>query len=212
MNEPQPIFIFSMVRSGSTLLQRILGAHPEIAIVGETHLLVPLLYAFKPKTVYAEYAHEVITQASADLVKTLPRGKQDYDEALRHFVMDVYGRAAGRPARYIVDKTPRYALLASEILELFPQGKFIFLWRNPLAIVASIMSSFHHGKWNMHHNAILLERGLQNLVQTRSTHKNSSFGLRYEDLVAQPEATLHPLFDYLELPFDERVLTRFRQV
>jgi hypothetical protein len=51
------------------------------------------------------------------------------------FGIDLYTRAAGE-ARYFLDKTPRYHYVVDDLFRVFPEAKTIFLWRNPLAIVA----------------------------------------------------------------------------
>ena len=48
-----PIFIFSLPRAGSTLLQRVLMGHPEIASIAEPWLLLPLMYVQKEHGVLA---------------------------------------------------------------------------------------------------------------------------------------------------------------
>jgi len=49
------IFIISQPRSGSTLLQRILGGHPEIQTSAETWLLLHPTYAFRDSGIETEY-------------------------------------------------------------------------------------------------------------------------------------------------------------
>lgn len=53
-----PLFLFSLPRSGSTLAQRMLAAHPAVATVTEPWILLPFLYARKEEGVYAEYRHD----------------------------------------------------------------------------------------------------------------------------------------------------------
>ena len=54
----KPIFLICSPRTGSTLLQRILASHSKISSEGETHLLLPLLYAIRKEGVYSEYNHQ----------------------------------------------------------------------------------------------------------------------------------------------------------
>jgi len=65
--EIKPIFVFSLPRSGSTLMQRILGSSTEISTVSEPWILLPLFYALKKEGVYAEYGHDVLVDAVEDL-------------------------------------------------------------------------------------------------------------------------------------------------
>ena len=43
----KPIFIFSITRSGSTLLQRVIAAHEGVATVSEPWVLLPYLYTLR---------------------------------------------------------------------------------------------------------------------------------------------------------------------
>ena len=52
------IFIISQPRAGSTLLQRILGGHPEIHTAAEPWIMLHPLYALKSKGCSAEYNAE----------------------------------------------------------------------------------------------------------------------------------------------------------
>src|SRR5665213_3086127 len=56
----RPIFIFSISRSGSTLLQRVLAAHPEVATVSEPWLLLPFVYSMRTEGVIADYVHPLL--------------------------------------------------------------------------------------------------------------------------------------------------------
>src|SRR5436190_10218489 len=143
----RPIFLFSVSRSGSTLLQRVIAAHDGVATVSEPWLLIPHAYTLRPDGVRAEYIHRLLVSAIGDFVEELPNGLDDYRREIREFAIRLYEKAAGSDARYFVDKSP-YNLVADEIIRLFPDGKFIFLWRNPLSIMASIIETFHEGRWS----------------------------------------------------------------
>ncbi len=54
----KPLFLFTLPRSGSTLCQRVLAAHPQIATTTEPHLLLPFFYAFKERELYGHYHQE----------------------------------------------------------------------------------------------------------------------------------------------------------
>ena len=140
-----PIFIFSLPRSGSTLLQRVLMSHSQIASVAEPWLMLPFCYAHKKKGVLAEYSHSVSTDAFADFINNLPNGENDYFEALNEFACTLYQKQCMNNETYFLDKTPRYYFIVPEILEIFPDAKFIFLFRNPLHVMSSIIQTWCDG-------------------------------------------------------------------
>jgi len=208
----QPIFLFSLPRAGSTLLQRMLGAHEEIATASEPWLLLPLLYTLKGDGARAEYSHKLAVTAIEDLYGLFPQGQADYLAEIRALALRLYAKAARREARYFLDKTPRYHLVAGEIIKLFPEAKHIFLWRHPLAMLGSYVEFFGHGRWNLYGYRIDLFRGLENLLGAYGQAREKVHALRYEDLIADRAAALQKLFAYLELRCDERVGETFSQV
>lgn len=210
--EPTPLFILSLPRSGSTLAQRILAAHEPIATASEPWLLLPYLYTLQERGVYAEYGHRVLVQAVKDFYAVLPNGRSDYVAEIRRFALRLYEKASPEGTRYFLDKTPRYHLISDEMIAAFPDGKYIFLWRNPLAVVASIMETWAGGKWNLYRFKVDLFDGIDNLVRTYERHEDKAHAVRYEELITNPEETWSEVFRYLDLPFDRSALDRFEDV
>ena len=212
-----PLFIFSLPRSGSTLTQKILGTHPEITTVGEPWILLPYLYTLKEQGAYAEYGHHLAAQAIEQFCLELPNGKADYQAEIRALVLRLYDKvarnnqAASTPAKYFLDKTPRYALVAEEIIQLFPEAKFILLWRNPLAIAASMMTTWSNNKWNLYRYRIDLFDGLANLVSIAEKYSDRLHILQYENLLLNPQVELQKICDYLDISFNQELLSRFSQ-
>lgn len=199
MNEITPIFLFSLPRSGSTLAQRILAGHPDIDTVSEPHILLPLIYALRQDGVYAEYNHKLAAMAIEDFCQELDQGRQDYYQEIKRFATSLYRSASRKKARYFLEKTPRYSLVVDEIMEIFPEGKFVFLWRNPLAVIASIMQQSKGGHWFLYGTKIDLCTGLDNLVTAYARDPGRSISVRYEDLLADLEGERSRILGYLEL-------------
>jgi len=207
-----PVFLFSLPRSGSTLLQRILAAHSAIATASEPWLLLPLLDSQFGSHSPVDFGRDQYVQARKDFCALLPDGQQDYREAVRRFVLYLYSRASGPSSRYFIDKTPRYHRIASEIADTFPDGKFIFLWRHPLAIAASMMETWSAGKWNLYRFEQDLNCGLANLVSLYRRREGSVLAVRYEDLLANPEVEVLRILRYLDLPFERQMVEKFGTV
>ena len=195
----RPVFLLSVPRSGSTLLQRLLATHPAIATVSEPWILLPLLSQLNERGIYAPYAHNVAVRALDDFAAELPNGKDDLRLALRRFALDLYSRVARSDARYFLDKTPRYHLVIDELIRTFPDAKFIFLWRNPLAVLSSITRTWTRNRWYPYHYTLDLYYGLPNLLRCRAELGDDAVSVAYEDLVADPENTMRAVFGYLEL-------------
>jgi hypothetical protein len=204
----RPIFILSTQRAGSTLLQRILGSHEAIGTASEPWFLLPLLYSVREKGAGAEYNHATMVGGVVGFAEQyLPRGVDSYLEAIHDLTLRLYGEAApGKP--YFLDKTPRYYLVADDLLRVFPEGKFIFLFRNPLAIAASMIETWADGNWNLdHHSSDLF--GLARLSETYEANSERAVGVRYEELLTQPLQAVTRLLEYIGLPADETIVQRF---
>jgi hypothetical protein len=208
-----PIFLLSPPRAGSTLTQRVLGAHEAIATVSEPWLLLAPLYAIREGGAYAEYRHFLSRLALADFCRELPNGRDDYLSAVRTMALRLYAVAGNKPAaRYFLDKTPPYSLIVDDIVRAFPEAKLLFLWRNPLAIVASEVAGLRRGRWRLHHVKVQLYEGLANLVAARQRLADRSCAVQYERLVTDPDSEWPRVFAYLGLSYDPGVLERFREV
>jgi hypothetical protein len=193
-------------------LQRLIAAHEEVATVSEPWLLLPLLYTLKRSGIYSEYGHKILVAAVEDLCNELPSGKDDYYDCIRSFALDIYKKASAGSARYFLDKTPRYHLIVDDLVSLFPNAKFIILWRNPLAVVSSIIETWGGGNWNLYRFKVDLFAGLTRLVSAFESYPDLFLSLRYEDVVNNAEVELMRVFDFLELEFDTSTIERFTDV
>jgi Sulfotransferase family len=206
----QPIFLFSISRSGSTLVQRIIGAHEGVATASEPWLLLPQAYTLRPRGVDAEYVHPLLVTAIEDFCAGLPGGRDDYLDELRGFVLRLYEKAAGDGAAYFLDKTPPYCLVAEEIMRLFPEGKFVFLWRNPLSVVASMIETW--GPWHPTFMTSDLFIGLPRLIATYEANRERVHAARFEDLTGGDEGRWRELMDYLGIEFEPEALANFSKI
>lgn len=210
---PIPIFIFSLPRSGSTLAQKILSSHPDVASLAEPWLLLPLVYALRDEGIYTEYAQCLGGKAIREFIRELPAGEPDYYTAVGDFVRRLYGSAVGDGVPYFLDKTPRYHLILNEILDIFPGAKCILLWRNPLAIAASILDTWgKNGRWNLYRYKIDLYKGIENLVEAAKNRPERFIQINYEDMISNPAIVWPKIFSYLRLDYDPSVLDRYSAV
>jgi hypothetical protein len=174
-------------------------------------LLLPLLYAQREFGSAAEYNQAFCRQAISEFLNQSKAGQDSYDEGVRLFARHLYSTIVSRdPATYFLDKTPRYHMVSEDILRIFPDAKYVFLWRNPLAIVASLVNSWCGGNFLVHRYRKDLEGGLFSLIDAYGKTDNA-VSVRYEDLVAEPEATLDVILSYLGLHDSASILQAFAQ-
>jgi hypothetical protein len=206
----QPIFIFSAVRSGSTLVQRILAAHDGVATASEPWLLLPLASTLRRTGVDGGYLHPLTFDAIEDFSAELPGGREEYMRELRELALRLYARAAGPDARYFVDKSPPYCFVAEEIMRLFPEGKFVFLWRNPLSIVSSIVETWEPWRPTLFREDLFA--GVPRLADAYRANRTRAHAVRFEDLLSGDDGHWHELTAYLGIEFKPDALSSFSDV
>jgi hypothetical protein len=196
MRTVRPIFILSLPRSGSTLLQRLLMADGRCASFGEPSLLLRFLGQGDVMARRATYGEMLVETAMGDIRDRWSGFDETYRRGVRDLMLSVYdGLAEGKP--WFLDKTPRYSLIAEELMQTFPDAKFIVLWRHPLAVAASMASTFGKGWWNPDEFAIDLHEGLDRLLRFCNAHAEKVFQMRYEDLVVDTAEVLEGLGNFL---------------
>ena len=193
-------FIISQPRAGSTLLQRLLATHPQIQTIGEPWLAIPFVYALRETGISAEYIHISLAQGFGEFVAALPGGRREYFREARLFLERLQDRISQPGKTWFVDKTPRYHLILDELAEMFPDAKFIVLWRNPLAVVASILNTWKNGRFDLRFYEQDIFKGPLNILSFVQKRAVDLCEVRFEDLVVHPEAAVRRITDFLEVP------------
>ncbi|WP_269526169.1 sulfotransferase family protein [Coraliomargarita parva] len=212
----RPIFILSIPRSGSTLLQRILTGTSECATLGETSLLLRLLGEPKDISRYSSYREQNIEIAKDDIRKNWNGFDDSYRRHVRFLMEDIYTNLA-EGKRFFIDKTPRYTLIIDEIYKTFPDAYYILLFRHPLAVAASLSNTFRSGHWWLDNHRADLTTALDKLYAFHKAHEATPnvTSIRYEDLVADNKRTLLKINEMLgikefETPEDVQLSTTNR--
>lgn len=206
-----PLFLFSLPRSGSTLLQRVLASHEKIETKAEPWFLLPMFYAARENGVYAEYSHRGAFIALRDYTDELPNQKDDYFEAVRQAAYVLYNKALESPetTRFFLDKTPRYSLISEEIIQTFPEAKYIILWRNPLSVVTSIVETWGKGLWDLDNYKVDVFLGQMSLLKTYEKHRGNLLAIQYESFIEAPLVELEKIGSYLGIEFSEAEISAF---
>jgi len=200
MTKVEALFLFSLPRAGSTLLQRMLAAHPAVATTSEPWLLLPFFDAMiHEDSTFSIYGHALATQAVRDFSEELAGGWQSYEREVADLALRLYAKASSPESSYFLDKTPRYHIISHRILRLFPQAKAILLVRHPLAVVASMVETFADGKWYLYGSRVDLYAGLESLLACYEEFQERILLVRYEDIVYDPETQMRRVYAYLGL-------------
>lgn len=194
------LFLISPPRSGSTLMQRMIGSHSEVFTHPEPHLMTPLAHlGFYESVDRAPYDHINSAEAVRLFVKGLPRGEEDYLDALRAYAHTLYGRMLEPTGkRFFLDKTPANALVTEFLARVYPDAKYVVLTRHPLAIFSSYANSFFDGDWRAAHGFNpIIERYVPAIARFVRQRRVPLIHVRYEDVVQAPEDHLARIFAFL---------------
>ena len=211
-NDIEPIFLLSLPRSGSTLLQKILMSHSKISSTAECWFLLPLVYSYKTSGTLSAYSHITTYTAIKDMINILPNKEQDYYRFLGEFASKIYSNLSSPNSEYYLDKTPRYYLIIPELIKMFPKAKFIFLFRNPVQIFASFISTYGNNRFKMFQSNVNYQgiiNGPKLLSDGYESLKENSYGIQYEEFITDPQKHLKDLLHYLNLEYEEEMLEKF---
>jgi tetratricopeptide (TPR) repeat protein len=186
-----PVFVCGMFRSGSTLLEQMLAAHPAVTAGGE-------LDFFPSRVPLAALTEPIATELSA-----LAAGYRQ--------MLD----ATFPGAEVVTNKRPDNFLYLGLILTLFPRARVLYTRRQPLDNCLSVY--FQQLGPGFHYANELLDIGHFYLQQQRLLeHWQRVFAdnilvVEYEQLVTEPREQLAQVLDFLGLPWNEGCLN-FSQV
>jgi hypothetical protein len=201
------IFAIGTPRSGTTLVQRVLAGHSKIFATAEPWIMLHPLYALRDAGHTADYDANLAREGLKDFCQVLPGGEQAYVEGLRHLFCGLYNGVTPADKQCFLDKTPRYFYIAPELKRVFPAAKFVFILRNPLAILASTLDSWLKGEWHAFHGHLPdLKNGPRHMAAALDFFKGDSIQFRYENFAQHPEPEFSLLCDRLELPFEPDML------
>ena len=196
-----PIFIVSLPRSGSTLLEQMLGSHGEIEAAGE----LPYVPALLRSAIELATRRGQITVPA--LVKSIDGGlaRSIGTEYLRRAALH---RKTDRP--YFIDKLPHNWSNILFIRKILPQARFIEIRRSAMDCCFSnfsqSFSSAHASSFSLEHIGRTYQNSVRLMEHLDRIAPGLVYHLRYEALVESPEAELRSVLDYLDLEWTTKML------
>lgn len=193
---PEPLFICGMFRSGSTLLEQVLAAHPQVTAGGELGYLRQLatgrLAPFPASMVAPDPARDaaLADEYRAHLARLFPEGST---------------------SRFITDKRPDNFVLIGLIKRLFPSAKIIHTTRNPLDNGLSVFMQHLHLQVAGYSGDLgdighYYGQYRRLMAHWKALYGESIFEFDYDAFVVEPKVALERLFNFLDLPWDDRCL------
>jgi Sulfotransferase family len=225
------VFIVGAPRSGTTLLRRIVDAHPDVAITKETHWIVQLLRGEHAASTTAPVTPELLARllshrrfARLELDPARLESLVAADEPVSYAelvtaVYDSFGEMRGK--RLVGDKTPRYVRHIPTLHGLWPGAKFVHLIRDGRDVCLSVHN------WDKENRFVTristfeedpvstIALWWEQLVRLgredgASLSDDLYYELRYEHLVSAPDEECRKLCSFLGVRYSDRML-RFHE-
>jgi len=187
----RPVFIVGMPRSGTTLTEQVLSAHPSVASIGEG-AMIP-----------AQFVRKGTSSLTGEDIQ---RYADEY--------LAMLDTRAGTQALRVVDKHIGMERTLGLISRMFPDAKIIHCLRDP--IDSCLSSYFQNFGTNVNYARDLKTLGQQYIAHRKMMdHWYEVLDLEimpnaYEEMVADFEPRARALVDHIGLEFDDRCL-RFHE-
>lgn len=137
----RPVFIVSPPRSGSTLLFETLARLPGVYTVGdESHVQIEGLDALQP-------AARGFDSNRLDAAAATPQVVAAVRERFRQALRDRDGAPAGDGRVRMLEKTPKNALRIPFLAQVFPEARFVYLYRDPREALSSMIEAWQSGRF-----------------------------------------------------------------
>ena len=203
-DSPPPGFLVGFPRSGTTLIEQILGAHPGIVTSNER----PIMQRVRETLVGGDRSDRT---GAMDRLKRLTLSdakalRSKFRRIARGWIDDADGR------HILVHKQPMDLCELALIRTIFPDGRLIIALRDPRDVVVSCFKQSFTPNPAMAHFTTLegtanLYRSMMDLwLSARGNPGMPALELRYEDLVADFQSWARRLIDFAGAPWDPVVL------
>ncbi|WP_226624230.1 tetratricopeptide repeat-containing sulfotransferase family protein [Alloyangia pacifica] len=192
----RPIFVTGMPRSGTTLVERILGAHPEVSAGGELGHALKLAYGYF---------------GAGELMRPIAQEPPERIAAFAAHYMRLAARDTGRSTGAITDKSILCHLIFGLLDHALPGAKIIVVHRDPRDIALSIYKNHfvlgtHRYATDLAEIATAIKRFRANVAHWKEALPGRLHEIRYEDLVADPEPQARALIAAAGLAWDPACL------
>lgn len=188
------VFLLGFFRSGTTLLEQALEAHPEIVTLEERDFLEEPAERYLANA--AGLGHlAVLPDLALDALR------EDYWRCIARAGLNVEGKV-------FVDKHPLNTLKLLLISKMFPQAKILFAIRDPRDVVLSCfrrhfrVNSAMYDLLTLHGAAQSYDSVMRLAARLRGIVSNAALDHRYEDLVNGFEAAMDRVCKFLGVEFD----------
>jgi len=205
----RPVFIGGCVRSGTTMLGDLLGAHPRHVCLPETSYKFALLRTWRWRQASRDGDRAVawlegqskFRELGVDLGARSEVGALGFRDLFDRLAA-AYARSVGRAdATVWIDQTPQNVVLGSTLLEEWPEGRLVNLVRDGRAVAASVLPL----DWGPNNATIAAQwwvRAVAHGLAMEASFPGRVLRVSYEDLVREPERILRGICEFADIEFD----------
>ena len=196
----QLVFLVGFQRSGTTWVQKVLGAHPEIGTAQESHVFDQLI---GPAVRHWEKVLSVdIGRGGVGLPAYLTQ--DEFDKLNRELVERVLSRADEyRDKPVFLEKTPDHIRYIDVIQRLYPEAKLVMMVRRPEDAVESMLAAGRD--WGRHWAPRSVLRAAwrwrraikEGMAQLDGVAADQKLLIRYEDMRSNPQAVIQEILEFI---------------
>jgi len=205
-----PVFIVGFPRSGTTLLEQILGAHGEMEPAGELPYILDLAHGECSQQLGSSlpYPECLIDQERSLTTADLLQLRETYLTRMKRH------RVTQEGVRWVVDKMPHNALFIGLIALLFPKSPIIHISRHPLdSCLSAYFSNFtgHRYTSSLESTATHYQHMMDCIEHFRSVLTMRFIDIRYQDLVDDQASVVGRLLDFIGAEWDESCMQHHKK-
>lgn len=215
------IFLVGCPRSGTTLLQSMLAAHPQITSFPESffyNYLVPSRPWMRKLGLASRWAKPQFKQFLSDIDRkdlqiSIPQIGILMSQYSHNFISLLDQLTLEQEKNIWIEKTPSHLSYIPYIEQLVKEAKFIHLMRNGEDVVASLyeVTNKYPERWRGSKTIDeCINIWLTAIQQSQKyLEKDNHLLVRHEDLTATPQSTLEHLCSFMDIQFDEKMLNSY---
>jgi len=198
------LFIVGVGRSGTSLLQSMIGANSNVSMSPETGFIRRYLISSIFNRANIKVSSEELNNDTH--LKRLNIDFKEYGE-----VIDVYpffqelSKTSG--FRYLGEKDPKLIESLSALNELFPDCRVLHIYRDPRDVYLSKKKASWSSEQSVFRKLLASSAQIKLLNRFKnSTNKSEIFEIKYEDLISNPKKVLNSVCHYLQVGFEDKML------
>ena len=197
---PMPIFIVGMPRSGTTLVERILGGHDQLADAGELRD-----FAFQLRWMCDLPGGPNLDLPLAQRAEAIT----DWAQLGERYLAHTRWRATrdGKAPLFFTDKLPLNFLHVGHVVRALPSARIVHMIRDPMDTCFSnlkeLFASAYSHSYDQLEMADHYRRYRQLMAHWTSLFPGRIHPVRYSELVSEPEGTTRELLEHIGLPWQD---------